>query len=135
MGAFDIYLLAKQYAPDADAKTVLLALARRLLPGGPCEVGAERPDRVALLLALGLARSRTSLRQALQQLRAQALQGAPPVWRQALPSEEIPQVTRCWRGTLPNKGKVVIQTRASDVLVLEGFDDRDGESHRARAAS
>ncbi len=35
MGAFDIYLLAKQYAPRRRRQAVLLALARRLLSGGP----------------------------------------------------------------------------------------------------
>ena len=76
MGEFDIFLLAKQYAPDVDAKQYYSHWRGGYYLAAHAKSAPKGPDRVAVLFAVGHARSCQSFRQALRQLRAQALQGA-----------------------------------------------------------
>ena len=58
MGAFDMYLLAKQYAPESDAKTVLLPLARWILSRGPRQVSRRRTRSRLFTFRVGTRRRR-----------------------------------------------------------------------------
>lgn len=81
MGEFDVYLLAKQYGVQ-DPPELLPSLARRLLFRGAGEGRTERPDRLDVLLALGLAAGSQGVRPDLCRLFAQTLQegGADDGW-------------------------------------------------------
>ncbi len=129
MGAFDIYLLAKQYAPDADP--------RQYYPhwrGGYYLAAHERSaqkDQIALLYL-----SRWDSPEAAGAF-AKLYSGYVP-HRYNVPVGSTPSVTvsRDTSGgmkyvwDLAQQGKVVIQTHGNDVLILEGFDNTTADRIR-----
>ena len=129
MGAFDIYLLTKQYAPDADP--------RQYYPhwrGGYYLAAHERSaqkDQIALLYL-----SRWDSPEAAGAF-AKLYSGYVP-HRYNVPVGSTPSVTvsRDTSGgmkyvwDLAQQGKVVIQTHGNDVLILEGFDNTTADRIR-----
>ena len=132
MGEFDIYLLAKQYAPDTDAKQYYTHWR-----GGyylAAHAKSAPKDQIALLYL-----SRWDSPDAAKAF-AKLYRGYVPKRYKMPPGvvaslfrrEGLNRATGCSNGTSGHEGKVVIQTHANDVLILEGFDAATME--RARAA-
>jgi len=122
MGAFDIFLLAKQYAPDQDAKQYYSHWR-----GGYYLAAHEKSapkDRIALLYL-----SHWDTPQAAEAF-GRLYSGYVPI-RYHLPVEGMlgttgsPDQTITWG--VGQQGKVIIQIHGKDVLVLEGFDDATTE--------
>jgi len=130
MGAFDIYLLARQYAPDKDAKQYYPHWR-----GGYYLAAHEKSapkDQIALLYlsrwdspeaAQSFAKLYSSYVPKRYKVPSGAAPGAPPAGGTA------DAITFAW--DFAEQGKVVIQTHGSDVLVLEGFDTSTMERVRA----
>jgi hypothetical protein len=122
MGEFDIYLLAKQYAPDTDAKQYYSHWR-----GGYYLAAHEKSapkDQIALLYfsrwdSPDAAKAFAKLYSGYVPKRYQLPAGVSAVSSAA--RDESGNMVFQW--DLAQQGKVVIQTHGSDVLVLEGFND------------
>ena len=122
MGEFDIYLLAKQYAPDTDAKQYYSHWR-----GGyylAAHAKSAPKDQIALIYlsrwnspdgAIAFAKLYSGYVPRRYQLPA-GVSAASFVGR-----DESGDMSFRW--DLAQQGKVVIRTDGSDVLILEGFDD------------
>ena len=130
MGAFDIYLLAKQYAPDADAKQYY-----KHWRGGYYLAAHEKSapkDQIALLYlshwdSPEAAQAFAKLYNSYVPKRYKMPSGVAPG---AAAGGDTAGVTR-FGWDFGEQGKVVIQTHGSDVLVQEGFDEATMERVRA----
>ena len=139
MGEFDIYLLAKQYAPDSDSKKYYSHWR-----GGYYLAAHEKSapkDQIALIYL-----SRWDSPDAAEAFATLYSSYVPKRYHlgETGPVGIVGSV-----GTGDHKiewnvgqqGKVIIQTRASDVLILEGFDDstanriREGLLHSSQSAA
>jgi len=131
MGEFDIYLLAKQYAGDTDAKQYYTHWR-----GGyylAAHAKSAPKDQIALLYlsrwaSPDAAKAFAKLYSGYVPKRYKVPPGAAPV--SSVGGVEAGDMVFQW--DLGPEGKVVIQTHASDVLILEGFDNATMD--RARAA-
>lgn len=126
MGAFDIYLLAKQYAPDQDAKRYYSHWRGGYYIAVRAKSGPK--DQIALLYM-----SRWDTPAAAVAF-AKLYSDYTPIRYHLAPSGIIGSVgggdtTIKW--DVGQQGKVVIQTGGGDVLILEGFDDATAERARA----
>jgi len=122
MGEFDIYLLAKQYAPDKDAKQYYSHWR-----GGyylAAHAKSAPKDQIALIYlsrwdSPDAANAFAKLYSSYVPKRYQLPAGVSAV--SSVGRDESGDMSFQW--DLAQQGKVVIRTRASDVLILEGFDD------------
>jgi hypothetical protein len=130
MGAFDIYLLAKQYAPTSDAKQYYshwhggyyLAVHAKTAP----------KEQIALFYfsrwdSPEAAKAFASLYSGYVPKRYTMPEGAAPGFHSG--GGESGDVVLSWDFGL--MGKVVIQTHAADVLIMEGLDSATMERVRS----
>ena len=125
MGAFDVFLLARQYAPTSDAKQYYSHWRGGYYLAVHAKTAAQGSDCTDLPIALGLANrqqkhSRSSTAVMFPRAITWRRRRHGGRWRHHRPQNRVER-------RMP-QGKVVLETHGNDLLIMEGLDDATDES-------
>jgi hypothetical protein len=122
MGAFDVYLLVRQYAPKADAKTYYSHWSGGYYLAGHLKTASK--DQIALLYF-----SRWDSQDSAKDFAKLYSDYAPTRYKSAIAGASSPAVEGDDKGNITYRwdfgpqGNVVIEVKGSSLLILEGFND------------